>query len=91
MIAEPMPDIISEAKDQALEYARRICRSLPYRFDVRRGTFSKLISMFPFKTIPPPDAVIPGPSLSNFASESVVIANPTFAGLRRSHPLVCVR
>jgi hypothetical protein len=45
---EPVPGIRSQAKDQALEYARRICRSLPYCFGKDKGALGKLISMFPF-------------------------------------------
>jgi hypothetical protein len=37
-----------EATNQALEYARRICRSLPYCFEKKKGALGKLISMFPF-------------------------------------------
>jgi hypothetical protein len=45
---QPIPGIRSEAKDQALGYARRICRSLPYCFEKDKGALGKLISMFPF-------------------------------------------
>lgn len=47
---EPTSDMVSESKDQALEYARRICRSLPYCFDMKKGVLGKLVSMFPFDT-----------------------------------------
>ena len=45
---EPVPAIQLEATKQCLEYAKRICRSLPYCFDKDKGSLGKLISMFPF-------------------------------------------
>jgi hypothetical protein len=45
---QPISDVRSEATNQTLEYARRICHSLPYYFDKTKGMLGKLISMFPF-------------------------------------------